>query len=372
MSIPSKNLIVLALALVGLAGAAGCGTHEPARAPAAPPPSVTAPVAQAAEIELPDAADTTGTVEPLRRAQPGTKIMGRVERVHVREGDRVRAGQALATLDSRDLAAAVGQARAAVKMAEAQLENAAAMHRRMTALEAKGSATAKNLEDATAGFRTATAGLEQAQANQRAAEVMAGYAEIRSPIAGVVTAKRIESGDMAGPGQPLFTVEDTSRVKITVRVPESRVVGLAKGAPATVRIDVLDQDRDATIERVLPVGDPLSRTFEVQLLLDNPDGRIQSGMFARARFGGGVTRRTIAVPRTAIVARGELQGVFVVAGDGVARLRWLRLGRAAGDHVEVLSGLAAGESFVTLPPATLADGTPVTHATQAARAGEAR
>lgn len=359
-----RTSFLVAVPFTVLALLAGCGGAAPPAAPADKRAPVAVPVRVAEAAQVPDFAQATGTVEPLRRVSPGTKLMGRVESVPVREGDRVAAGQVLARLDSRDLAAGVGQAEAGVKMATAQFENAHAMHERIDRLTARGSATAKNLEDATAGLRTTEAGVEQAKANLAAAKVMLGYAEVRSPIAGVVTAKRIEAGDMAAPGMPLFTVEDLSRAKIAVRVPESDVVGLTAGGPAKIRIDVLGEDRDATIDRVIPAGDPMSRTFEVQLLLDNRDGRIQSGMFARARFPK-ATRTALSVPKGAVVARGELTGVFVVEADGVARLRWIRAGREDGGQVEVLSGLAAGERFVAEPPPGFADGTPVTSTTAA-------
>ena len=228
----------------------------------------------------------------------------------------------------------------------------------MEGLHARASVTDKNLEDATAGLRVAEAGLEQARANRAAAEVMLGYAEVRSPVAGWVTAKRIEAGDMAAPGVPFLTVEDLSTVEAVVRVPEGEVAGLAEGSPARVALEVLGEEREGAVARVVPAGDPMSRTFEVRIALENPDGRIKSGMFARARFERG-TRRVLLVPEGAVVRRGQLEGIFVVAGDGAARLRWVRLGRAEGGRVEVLSGLDPGEEFLPAPPPGFEDGTPV-------------
>lgn len=357
-SIPHA-LALAALLATGLLAASCGGRHE--IAPPAEPSAVSAPLAVVALADAPAVTEVTGAVEPIERVSPGTKIMGRVERVHVREGDAVRAGQVLARLESRDLAAAVEQARAGVAMAEAQLTNAEAMYKRMTALEERGSATVKNLEDATAGYNMARAGLQQAKANLAAAEVMLTYAHIASPIGGYVTAKRIEAGDMASPGMPLFTIDDLSKVKIVAQVPEAELVGLLPGAPATVTIEALDGPLTATIERVIPAGDPMSRTFAVRLILDNPDARIKPGMFARIAFPRG-SRQALLVPQAAIVERGQLQGVWLVDETGKARLRWVRLGPAYGERIEVLSGLTAGERYVTSPPAGIADGAPLTGA----------
>jgi RND family efflux transporter MFP subunit len=352
------TLLWAVLAAVSLLSLAGCGDggHEPAEPEERA--AVTAVVAVAAIEEIPGQTQATGSVEAWRTVSPGTKILGRIERVLVREGDRVGRGQILAVLERRDLQAAVDQARAALAMAEAGLENAEAQHRRMTELHPRGSVTDKNLEDAVSAYRMATAEVAQARANLSAAEVSLSYAEIRAPFEGRVVAKRIEVGDMAGPGTPLFTVEDISKAKIVLRVPESDVVGLDAGAPGTVRVDVLEEEFPAEVDRVLPSGDPMSRTYEVQMVLDNPQGRLRSGMFARASFARGL-REALTVPLDAVVERGQLQGVFVLDADGRARLRWIRLGRVRGERVEVLSGLTAGESYLAAPPPGLADGTPV-------------
>ncbi|MBP7148161.1 MAG: efflux RND transporter periplasmic adaptor subunit [Acidobacteria bacterium] len=347
----------LAAAVLSVLALAGCGSEPaPAGRPADAPVEVGTDIAQLED--LPRTIEATGSVEPFRRVSPGTKIMGRVESVLVREGDAVRQGQVLARLDSRDLAAAVEQARAALAMAEANLENSRAQYNRITELHGRGSATGKNLEDATAGFRVAQASVQQAKANVSAAEVMLGYAEIAAPIPGFVTQKSIEAGDMASPGMPLFTVEDLARVKVLVQVPEQDMAGLAEGGPATLELAGNSRRIAAKIDRIVPAGDPRSRTFEVRLVLDNPGGELRSGSFARALFPVG-TRRTLTLPASAVVERGQLRGVFVIERDGAARLRWIRTGRAADGRVEVLSGMSAGERYVVTPPPGLADGAAV-------------
>jgi len=347
----SLGLVATALTIFS----AGCGNEDHAPATRGPEMTVSTETLVAAADELPITIEATGSIEPWTRASPGTKIMGRIERVPVREGDRVRKGQLLASLEQRDLEAAVSQAAASVEMAEAESENATAQLRRMQMLHERGSTTDKSLEDATARSRITAAATEQAKANLAAAEVMLSYAEIRSPVSGWIATKLAEVGDMTAPGMPLFVIEDLSRVKVIAIVPESDVVGLKQGDRGRVIVDVIAESWPAEIARILPAGDPRTRTFEVQLVLDNPDGRLRSGMFARALFEHG-TRDALLVPAAAVVERGQLRGLFVVDGEGRARLRWVRLGRKANDRVEVLSGLAVGERFVAAPPPGMTDG----------------
>ncbi len=311
----------------------------------------------------------TGAVEPSRRSMPGSKIMGRVARVPVEEGERVRAGDLLAALESLDLQAAVRQGEAAVAGAEARLANAEAQYERITRLHAKGSATEKSLEDATSGFRTAEAGLEQAEASLETARVTLGYAEIRAPFDGWVVDKRAEAGDMVQPGAPLFTIEDLDPVKVIAEVPETQVSGRAPGDPVTVEVSSVGYRAEGEIVRLVPAGDPRSRTFRVEIGQPNPEGVLKSGLFARVTLDEEGERTALLVPDTALVARGQLDGVFVAEearadGDGdaapfVARLRWIRLGDPRGDRVEVTSGLGEGERYLVDPPTGLVDGTPL-------------
>ena len=113
--------------------------------------------------------------------------------------------------------------------------------------------------------------------------------------------------------------------------------------------------RPGTIAEILPSMDSRSRTFLVRVLLDNADGALRSGLFARLRLAG-ATRPAVAVPETALVRRGPLAGIFVVDDSGTARLRWVTLGESREGRVEVLTGLKAGERFVEAPPPDLEDG----------------
>jgi RND family efflux transporter MFP subunit len=350
--------MTFALALVALVST-GCGGGDHQTAPAEDRAPVSVEIGEAAMVELPRITETTGSVQAWSRVSPGTKIMGRIERVPVREGDRVRRGQVLAELEKRDLEAAVEQAKAAVIMAETNLENASAQYRRMSDLHERGSVTDKNYEDASARYHVTTAAVQQAKANLTAAEVTLAYAQIRSPVDGWVIARMAEPGNMTAPGQPLFTVEELSRVKVIAEVPETDVVGVEEGSPVTVDVEVLGETWETEVDRVIPSGDPMSRTYQVQVVLPNPDGRLKAGMFARATFPAG-TREAVGVPAGAVVRRGQLEGLFVVDTDSRARLRWVRLGREAGGIVEVISGLQPGERFVVDPPAGLSDDAPVT------------
>ena len=346
--------LILAAALTG--GATGCGGHEPDHAAIDERAPLTVTAAAATAEDWNDGIVISAGVQPYQRAMPSTVLMGRVDTIERKEGDRVKKGQMLARIDSSDVSARVAQAEAAVAAARAMEQNAKLMKGRMERLQARNAATQKDLDDATAGYEAAGANLRAAEEGVKAAQSYLTYSEIKAPFAGVITERMIEVGDMASPGRPLFVIEDTSRVKIEGQVPESVAAGLAPGDPLEVEIG--GESFDAELTELLPTADPRSRTFTARVLMNNPDGKLRSGMFARLKLGG-KSRSLVTAPANAIVSRGPLTGIFVVADDSTARLRWVTLGNTRNGMVEVLSGLKAGERVVLEPATALEDGRPV-------------
>lgn len=333
--------------------ATGCGTgHERSRREEAPP--LATGVTVVAPSPSRDEAETAATLRPFRSASPGTVLMGRVEKILKREGERVRAGESLAIVDSRDATARKAQAEAAVAAAAAAETQARLARGRVERLFAKKAASRRNVEDAVAAHDAAVAALAAAEEGSRAADVYVQYARIPAPFDGVVTRRRIEAGDLAAPGMPLFDIEDLSKLKVEAQVAESAIAGLSVGDAVAV-VTESGAARPATLDEILPAGDPASRTFTVKAIVDNADGALRSGGFARLRIPG-AAREVLRVPGTAVVTRGPLRGVFVVDDSGVARLRWVTLGRMTAAEVEVLSGLSSGERVVTAPPGELEDG----------------
>lgn len=353
----STSLLLLTIGAGLLLSPAGCSSDDHTAQAPPPPAAVAARVTTAAPSEIAAGLAVTGTTQAWAEVSPAAKIMARIDEMPVREGQWVDRGQLLARLDRRDLEALEAQAEAAVQMAAAQLDNARAQEARMRRLHERGSATEKNLEDAVAALRVAEASLAQSEANLQTSRVMLDYAQVLAPTAGWVVRKMAEAGDTTAPGRPLLTIEDRSRMKVLLQVPEASIPGIERGDPVRVLIDVLDLAAEAAVDRVLPRPDG-SRTFDVQVVLDNPGGRIRTGMFVRATLPM-AARSALVVPEEAIIRRGQLEGVFVVAEDGLARARWLRLGDRVDGGFEVLAGLEPGERYLPAPPPGLADGTPI-------------
>jgi RND family efflux transporter MFP subunit len=370
-----------------------CSGHPSSRSSTLPAQSVE--TVSATETVLTRSFEAGGVVRARDVASVVSRIMAEVRSVAVRPGDHVRAGQTLVVLDSRELAAnrdraAAGHeaslqganlAQADKRATEAALTLARVTHQRFSDLRARNSATQNELDEAIAGLRSAEARLavadariaeaaaliDSAAATATAARVAASYALLVSPFDGTVTEKLTEPGNMASPGQPLVTVEDTRAFRLDVRLDESRAASVRVGDAAAVRLDrATDSEGSgssptdsltAVVAEVARMLDPGSHDFVVKLDLPSSVG-LRSGMFGRAAFRGS-SRRGLAIPSSALIRRGQLVFVFVVEADKKAHLRLVDVSEPVGDLVEVRSGLVAGDAVVGEAPMSLMDGSPV-------------
>jgi RND family efflux transporter MFP subunit len=196
--------------------------------------------------------------------------------------------------------------------------------------------------------------MDSARAEIASTQVMRGYAKIAAPFDGIVTVKHTDVGGLAAPGAPLLTLEDNRRYWLEVSVPDSQIRGLGPRQSLQVSIEAAAFSGAAAISEILPAADAATRTTLVRL--DIPArGGLRSGLFGRAAIPLG-RRQTIQVARQAIVERGQLQGVYVVGQDNIARFRLIRTGATRQDAVEVLSGLTSGEQIVLAGIERVSDG----------------
>ncbi|MBZ5593904.1 MAG: efflux RND transporter periplasmic adaptor subunit [Acidobacteriia bacterium] len=374
-----KAPLVLSVPVLWLAG---CG--EPPRKIEADGAAVAVKTATVAAESWPEEYEAMGTVRARTTAVLSSKVMGYVREVHASVGDHVSAGQLLVALDAADLEAnylradagrdearsAMPEAENGVAAAKANLELVRMTFKRMSDLFASKSISNQEYDEAAARLKGAeaayamaeskrvqrTARIAQAEQERRAAEIQRGYAQLRAPFAGVVTAKSVEPGNLATPGAPLLTIEREGAYRLEVPIEESRLAVIRRGSKVMVTLDALDRTLEAKIGEIVPSVDAASRTYLVKIDLPAIP-QLRSGIFGRARFPLG-NRAVLAVPSTAVMERGQLQTVYV-AENGAARMRIVTIGRKRADRAEVLSGLTAGEQVISPIPAVLADGAKV-------------
>ena len=333
MSRPMPILTAVALVV------AGCTR------PASAPISVSLDVSSLETVTAVDTViaatvEAAGIAAPIEQATLSTRLMGTVTEVLVREGEPVRRGELLVRLDTRDLAAKDDQVRAGLAAAVSQAAEAERYAVRIRALYADSAAPKALLDGAEAGVAQAQAGLAQARGAQRELAAVAGYGEVRAPFDGVVTRRFVDPGAFAAPGTPLVTVQDSRTLRISVSTTPDLARGLARGRMIETRIE--GAPAAARVEGVVPA--PGGALYTINALVRDRDGHYASGGAAVLLLPRG-TRHAVIVPQAAIARQGDLTGVHVLEAAGPT-LRWVRLGAARGDGVEVLSGLRGGERLV--------------------------
>lgn len=332
----------------------GCGREEGSSRQAESAISVQVARVEAAQVPLLTRA--VGSTESYARATLSTRLMGLVTEVAVEEGQAVRRGQVLVRIENQDLTARQRQAEAGLEETRAVQANAEKAVERLRHLRRQNAVPQQTLDEAETGAARAVAAVASAEQAVREAEVSLEYSEVRSPLDGTVVRKLAQPGDLSTPGAPLLEVERLDPIKVTVEVNEGDLTWVTVGQEVDVEIASLRARpiRRGRVEALNPAADPASRTFQVTVVVPNPDAAIGSGMFVRVGFPKGA-RPAILVPSAAVVHEGQLEGVFLIAGDRAA-LRWVRLGRAFGDRVEVLSGLEPGQRVAVGNLAGLRDG----------------
>ena len=295
-----------------------------------------------------------GVVQPVKQSTVSVQASGRIATLLVKAGDKVRAGQVLATIDDREAQTGVERSQAQVAQAQAELRNAQAHFDRTRELQAKGFVSAAALDTADTQLKAAQAGRNQATAGARQSALVQGFTRVTAPFDGWVLQVHAEAGDLAVPGKPVLTLYAPLPIRAVVQVPVSRA-GVAQAASA-VEVLLPPGSGGANAQWIRPVArstvptaDPVSQTIEWRLELPAEAANVLlPGQQVRVRFTGGPSQRLV-VPATAVLRRGELTAVYVAMDKGFT-LKTLRLGADHGaDGVEVLAGLSVGDR-VALDP----------------------
>jgi len=322
--------------------AVGCG-GEPGELPASMEP---VDVVVSASVASNEVMTSPGTVLATEQAELATRISGTIRRVFVDIGTAVSAGEALVTLDTKEIDARIESAEAGARLARQ-------WHDRIASLAADGAATAHELDDAKARLDVAEAALRDARAQL-------DYVVLRAPFSGVITARRADAGDLAVPGIPILEMIGEGDLKVEADLPAELAGRLAVGEQIAVYRPETGDRYAARVIGVVPAVERTSRRFRIEALFEeSPAGppHIAPGTFVRVEVEEPTTT-TRWIPADAVIARGQLSGVYIVEDDHL-RLRWVRLGQMVDESVELLAGPPPTALLVRDPAWQIVDGQPV-------------
>ena len=344
-----KTSLLTALLLTGLSGIPSVWAAD-----VAPLATVAVQSSGAAGVER---MSFDGVVEAVRQSTLSAQVAGAIVALNVKAGDRVRAGQELLRIDARAASQNTAATVAQVEAARATLNVSSKEYERQKQLFQKQYISQSALDRAQAQFQASQAQMQALQAQSDAAHTQSRFFVINAPYAGIVSDVPVALGDMAMPGAPLLTLYDPAALRVSAPVPPGTVTS---GQAEAIQLEIpglaqaLMAPKSAAL---LPQVDAATHTAQLRLALpDNLKGATP-GMFARVWLAAsGVGKTTtdserLYVPTSAVVRRAEMTGLYIVNDKGRPMLRQVRLGRAAGERVEVLSGVEKGEKVAADPQA---------------------
>ncbi|MEJ2717154.1 MAG: efflux RND transporter periplasmic adaptor subunit [Deltaproteobacteria bacterium] len=285
----------------------------------------------------------TGTVEARDTAKIAARIQGYVVVLNVDAGDRVKKGDVLLRLDSKEMKDQEAQAEATLKSAQADLERAKWDFQRYKKLYDQQSISAQQFDNVRTTYQVAKAAEARARAALEQARTMLSYSVVRAPFDGVIGMREVNMGDLVTPGRELLSIYKPGTAELVAPVGEQYARYVKERTPVTVDIPSIALRRTGKIREVVPQRDPQSRTITVKVSLPERAG-LEPGLYGTMTFETKASK-TILVPEKAVKRVGQLDTVRVYE-DGKIKIRHVKIGRAIGNRVEVLSGLRPGEKLV--------------------------
>ena len=339
-----KTIFRSALAALAVIMAASCGNssskgpQQAANAVEDVAPTVS--VEQVSVREVPQLSTYTSTVQAYVKNNIAPQSGSRIKKINVEVGDFVKKGQVLAEMDQIQL-----------QQAELQMKNKEIEYNRLKKLHEAGGLSQSDLDAVELAYQVSKTTYENLLENS----------VLLSPINGVVTARNYDVGDMYAMSAPVFTVEQIVPVKLLVGISESDYSKVKKGDSVEITADAIPgKTFYGKITRIYPTIDPATRTFTVEVVVDNNYKTLRPGMFARVTIKFG-TNNNVVIPDIAIVKQqgsGE-RFVYVLNEDGTVSYVKVVLGRRMGAEYEVLEGLTDGATIVTGGQIRLKDGVKV-------------
>jgi RND family efflux transporter MFP subunit len=341
--------VVLAAALIASIACGRKGEEEKDE-PAAVP-TINAETAMVTRRTLVEEVTVRGavTARPNEDVKVSALVPGRVTTLSVAEGDSVRQGQVVASIDRRPFEEQRRQAAAAVEQANAQIENAKANLDRMTQLFTKGIAAGKEVEDAKTQMASATAAREQSTAALNTVNLQIERTDVRSPIAGQVVKRMVSVGEQVDgtASQPIVQIANVDRVELAANVPAEYLVRVKLNQHAVVTTAALPGvEMMGAVIAIAPSIDPATNTALTRIGIGNAERQLKVGMFAEARLQLAEHPNVLVVPPPAVVKNDEGTFVYVVTSNTAQRTP-VMIGLEMPSGVEIKSGVNEGQTVLT-------------------------
>ncbi len=293
----------------------------------------------------------TGSLDPYRVVEVRAQVPGTVTAIRVDEGDAVRQGQVMATIQAEGIRSQAAGARAGAAAAEANLALARQQLESARMLYEAGAMSEIDFRSAQAAYEAAVAQLAAAQAQAAGASETASRATITAPISGEVSERVVSQGEAVSPGQSLFTVVNSQILELQGQIPVEQATLVRPGQPVEFTVDAYPgRTFGGEVARVDPTADPATRQVGVYMRLANQDRGLVGGLFATGRIMLSTNETGLVVPTAAVRQAGAESFVWVVE-DGRIERRPVTIGARDESRgvVGITQGLTGGEQVVVAP-----------------------
>lgn len=337
-----RNTIFVSLTILLLSGCSGKKSN-PVNTETAIPVLTTkvSKIKSGSEISL------SGNIEGIKTVRLGFLVAGKIDFIAANEGQVVSKGELLSSLDPTNYGIAKELADIQVNQVQDEYDRLKLMH--------------DNKSLSESDFTKITYGLQQAKVQQKLHTKNLADTKLYSPIAGVLLKKLCETGEITGVGIPLFVVSDIRKVKVSAFVPENELHNIKIGHEAKVLVSSLSETFSGHIIEVGSVADAASRSFSIKIEVDNPKMLVRPGMIAEVKIVTGEDKELLAIPVETVLRDFSNQSFVYVVDEsaGKAFKRFVTLGQAVNDQIEIISGLNETDMIVSGGQQKLVDGSPV-------------
>jgi len=350
-----KQAILVILAGVAVLGLVAC---EPPKAKEAYKETLrSVHVQTVASGDVPINVQAVGRLVPNREVAVSAQVGGIVEAYNADVGDKVRSGQWLVKIDTRDFILSRNQAQAALLSAQARLSVAKSSYERAKGLLPDNAITQEAYDRAEAEYKSAVASEVQLKAALAIANRMIEKATIAAPFDGYITQRSVEIGQNIHPDQVLMALADMQTMRVRIYLNEQDYVRLDKDDPVSVRVEAFtNREFEGSIDTIGIMADTRTNTFQVEILVDNAQNLLKAGLTARVELRIDVIQDAIMIPQNTVLYRENRRDVFIVEADNKAVVRQVILGRSDGALIQIKKGLNPGDRLVVSGAQYLKDG----------------
>jgi RND family efflux transporter MFP subunit len=312
-----------------------------------PKESVPVIVTEVKARDFPLIIESVGRLAANREVTLAAEVGGVVQECRVDMGDRVTTGQVLVCINPVDYQLGLKEAEANFRAMQARLDTAAKTFKRIEALMPQKVISEDFYEKSKMEYKAAKAALTQAEARVNIAKERVRKTKVVAPFPGLIANRRVEHGQTVIAGVPVVTLVDLEYVRVKIHLTESDYIRVDKDDPVLVTLEAFpEKEYIGKIDRIGVKADERTNTFDVEILIENPNLVLKAGLTGRVRITSDTIPNAVLIPQSAVLYKEKRREVFIADSNNRAQPRVIKLGLTEGSQIQVIEGLTPGDRLI--------------------------